>query len=643
MWRTRRHNTMFTRSGGSERVRLLCSILSFSSIHQRNEFIKTSTMTVPTTFCELGTTSTTPVPSVPYLQLEKDRTIPPLSDSAYQSSNVKGLVVPQKPQPQSVVTQREVGFRSRLNPPIPQDDYDDDDHTASTLDTEATGQSNPLSTRRRGMKVLDNIAFVPFGSHSSVSQEPLETVPGTTSSDSSSSSYYTPKQILHTPLKSALRRRSEAPERTSITRLKPGANTQRRVRGLWNDRAKIITDPFAALRDETIQHVFSFLSLWEMGNIARTSRRFRHVGSTLPSSWTTVDATEFVQRVSSRQMSGDARFTTEALSRILTNHASSIESLTIRNIGDKLAPEFLYIPPNLKRLELSDFTTLTDTHWHVLLLTSSATSAPSSAGIHINTVRGSVKAPNLHANPVRITGYHRLERVKLSSCQHISENALRSVVSTCPNLQELVLENCPGIQNLDYLSPAWKRQSAVSVPRASRLQPSQSKQQPSPAMLNMFAPPPPRTSLHNVSDPSTPPQSRPSAALAALFAPPGTSPPHRKNSLVVSGNLTRVQLVNMTISSKTALLQSLQAVPGKVQLESLIIRYKLGEVASPQPESTEWTREDLLCLTGLLDPIHLQELDIPMETSMAPAGMLLPASDILAMAISRKDLGKFTS
>ncbi|KAL3926235.1 MAG: hypothetical protein SGBAC_013557, partial [Bacillariaceae sp.] len=193
-----------------------------------------------------------------------------------------------------------------------------------------------------------------------------------------------------TPLSSCLKKKNKtSPTKSSLKSTNFHSPTPRRVHGLWDDattcsRGTIGTgmpvkkknpNIFYQLRDETIVHCLSFLSGEpnDLLAVSQTGRRFRSLVTTSSTLWKSVDATNFVHSVyqqseSKQSKQSSATTTTKALAKLLLKYPP--ETLTIRDIGDKLQVNESFLPPagRLKHLTLTHFQDLTDTHVHVMLL-----------------------------------------------------------------------------------------------------------------------------------------------------------------------------------------------------------------------------------------------------------------------------------
>lgn len=451
---------------------------------------------------------------------------------------------------------------------------DDDDATASTVDTELT---NSRSLSFRGLSDASH----PTSSSSTAHRcGNVETANRTT------------------PLKSALR-----PPSSGISKNSSKASTERRVRGLWkpkslfsDDTPKPREDAFERLQDATLEHIFSFFSLEDRLAAEKVSCRFRHI-SGLEKGWLDVDATEFC---SNRPESASAE-----LSRILSRHADQIESLTIRDTQGSINPEELYLPKNLKSLELEGFLNLTDTVWHVLLLSSTANGSAGTQGLVRNNST-------------------KLKSIKLRDCPKLTSKALRSIAVQCPQLEELEFLNCPGIESMQPLAPMIQvvvppapapplldcphsSSCGYLKPRTSSMSRAKTSVLPSVQLNGLFAPPPQPDSQAGLSSlfapPSTPQPDRamspPRDSLSSLFLPPGHSPLHMKrcfnNSNTNNNPLRQGTLKRLTVSlPPSQVLRDMKAIATNT---NLLLRLEHLCVSHAVP----WTRNQLLDLESLYD------------------------------------------
>ena len=224
------------------------------------------------------------------------------------------------------------------------------------------------------------------------------------------------------PLPSALKS-------TKRTRKHRVGVSRRRVRGLWGSRE----DAFSQLHQDSLQGILSYLSLADTCVLSMVSRRWNYLANR-EATYQTVDATDFVQRAyehfaASAPPTTAACETAQALANILQKHTP--RSLTIRNIGNKLCPD-TYLPSlkGLRHLCLEGFATLTDTHIHVWMLSSTA---------------GHGRVKDIY-----------LRDLELENCPKLTNAAVNTLARHCSHLQSLSMSGCPLVDNLEELSNMWK-------------------------------------------------------------------------------------------------------------------------------------------------------------------------------------------
>lgn len=259
------------------------------------------------------------------------------------------------------------------------------------------------------------------------------------------------------------------------------------MRGIWGDDSESL---LAALHEQLLRNVFSYLDLLDTTRASAVSKRFYHLLIDDERSWTAVDATSFVvatHRVFAEQ---DAARATERTSRLLAERLEGrlIHQLIIRGIGDRLDPD-IFLPNllTLTHLELTEFERLTDKHLHIYLV-----------------------APSL---------IHRrktaLRHLKLDCCSGLTNAAARSVAVLCPDLESVSLEGIPHMTALEPLKHLMNRtpQTIGSTKEERSVTPA--------PLMSLFTSPKMASSCHSVLAPQSP-----RTTLSTLFSPtdsPSTS------------------------------------------------------------------------------------------------------------------------
>ena len=459
------------------------------------------------------------------------------------------------------------------------------------------------------------------------------------SSITSSISNPGPSAGLARPIKSAMKR----PEEGSKKKTK-GKNyrTRRRIRGLWNDDTNC---HFSELHDETMLKIMSYLNMKDLCITSMVCQRWKHL-SLHQNSWKRIDATEFVVQAhryysvkEGLPQAKAAKMTSLALVKRTERYTPF--SLSIHSIGKCLsADNFLSSLPGLQELSLTSFSELTDTHIHVLLLSSSC-------------LKNGVHAAN------RSKRSCVLRKLVLEYCPRLTDATVQSIGRLCPDLEELSLFGCPHIKDLTALQDLWTL-CHKPVPKA--------KVTPSP-LTSLFPlppgespatppskPPPPSlvnsnlTSLFGGPPPSTPPQSSTpptSSALTNLFAPPGHSPLRTQAVVTLSrplskgrdqktpGSLARINISNTGVTAE-ALIDALKHVGSSSSSSSV----QLGHlIMAGSGES--WNDSLLKELAHILNMQKLQVLDIScskVEDSSTSAVTDVGLNSILEKAANLKEL-----
>lgn len=411
-------------------------------------------------------------------------------------------------------------------------------------------------------------------------------------SPSPSPSFATPSKLPLSdklPLTSALKKSTSPPE--SAKKGKGGNyRTRRRIRGIWGDDND---SPFSGLHDETLLLIMKYLSMKDLCISSMVCQRWKHV-SLHQDSWKRIDATEFVKSAYDHYARGDAsetspvrsgapKYTSLALADRMEKNSPLV--LEIRSIDYRLsADNFLSSLPSLQELTLTSFDELTDTHIHVLLVSSSYKNAQAKAK------RSCI-----------------LKKLALEECPRLTNASIQSIGKFCPELEELSVKGSPKITDLSPLNELWH-----TIKKPLRLAPSASAR-PSPAtplsaMAMLFSGPPPPAPAPAPA-PLPPRPSTPTTSLQSLFAPPGQSPPRaasvisvlprtlsRGSSTIEPGKLTRINVSHTGVSPKSLLTAWETLPPGRgVRLEHL------------EMEGTGESWNDAL-LTSLAETLDLPKL-----------------------------------
>ena len=284
-------------------------------------------------------------------------------------------------------------------------------------------------------------------------------------------------------------------------------NTRRRVRGLWNSQSSL----FADLYDETMLHILTFLPMNDVLQASLVNRRWNHV-ATMEEVWKHIDATDFVQQTYAncvkRNPKTASQETTRRLNEQLQKHQP--ESLTIRSIERCLNADSFHPPmKTLKRLTLSGFAELSDTHVHVMLLS-----------LAVGGTAGGYERHDL-ARAV-IKQQCALRHLALEHCSRLTDACLRSVSLQCPHLQHLSLRGNPKIISLEFLKNSFK---TVQKQDASASQYHHSSSTWAPLLANQ------------AQQSAAPPVSAP-PSLQSLFRGPPPAPPLLKTAPTASSSLS---------------------------------------------------------------------------------------------------------
>ncbi|KAL7579863.1 hypothetical protein ACA910_004874 [Epithemia clementina (nom. ined.)] len=357
--------------------------------------------------------------------------------------------------------------------------------------------------------------------------------------------------LFNSPMNTDLKTRSAM---KNISKKAP----KRRVQWQWNESS---LDSFSNLSDPTLQRILSFLTMKDIVALSYVSSRWRFL-ALQPACWENVDATDFVQATHFHvddSTSNAAKRTADILASRLRSYAP--KKLTIRSIGNRIQPDS-YLPSisGLGELALSEFNELSDTHVHVMLLSSSALVAQARSKIS-----------------------NSLRKLILEDCPLVTNSTVRSIGSLCRELEYLSLSGCHGVSDVMPLRDMFRsiEIETTNVLKKINLPPA--------SLHSMFLPPKP--SLNVVS-----PCNAAAVGLASLFAPPGdpvkaAQRPHQPSGLsslfhppgaskaspdlarasVVGGQLSGLNLSRTSVTA-AALVDAIRATRGNVVLESLEMR-----------------------------------------------------------------------
>lgn len=406
--------------------------------------------------------------------------------------------------------------------------------------------------------------------------------------------------------------------------------TQRRVRGLWNTTpSRANSSRFEQLREDTILHCFSFLESnpSDLLSISQVGRRFHYIITASPQLWKRIDATDFVQGIYQRSNQSNKQ-TTQALGRLLLTYTP--ESLTIRNIGNKLRADESFLPPGggrLKELNLTQFDQLTDTHMHVMLLLMALSPQQQQQPQNKKILKASVS----------------LQHLALEDCPQLTNATVRSIASSvcCANLESLSLRGNPQVNDVLPLAPLLKTQARTRLPAPSPRQGARTGFSPLAGLFGSTPSLQPQTPATPALSPSsvTPPNTKTSTStLESLFAPPGTSPtrsPFTKSSSVASANSTSHPMFPTLRDSGGGSLQRLDlrgtGVSPKAWIECCrrVASSRLILLRSFAMDGNGWSNQDVEELTKLLalrdlQTCHLPVVDAPNHGSLLTLGGASP-------------------
>jgi len=269
------------------------------------------------------------------------------------------------------------------------------------------------------------------------------------------------------------------------------ASGRRVVRGLWNASCSSL---FSQFHNDLMINILSCLDMKDLISASQVSRRWKHCAAD-DTLWQHVDATEFVRSTFQRYTSAKnpSHDTSQALHDCLKSHLHTMETLKIRDIEHRLDPNVFLPSASLQRLVLTKFTNLSDTHVQVMFLS---------------------------------TKNNKLQKLVLDDCPLLSNTTIQSISRHCSNLQDLSLQGCTNISNLEPLQNLWSTRQATS----------------------------PTTTI---------------TSLQSLFAPP-TSPVKPKPTMT-TGKLCRVNLVGTSVTADALVTSLKTAAPGKVCLQQLYL------------------------------------------------------------------------
>ena len=231
-----------------------------------------------------------------------------------------------------------------------------------------------------------------------------------------------------------------------------------RVHGLWGEDAAV--NPFALLHDSLLSEIVSsFLDLEDLCRCQCVSQRFASLARD-EEAWRHIDATSFVQTLykyyDRRQHRNPAEATTELL--VQKWQAKTPFSIRIHKIGHCLDAHTFCLPTNTKRLlllSLSHFENLTDTHVHMLLLSSNTTASYFQAAVSV-ALSGNLNCINRRHSS--LTHHWSLQSLILEQCPRLTNASIRSIANMCNQLQELDVSGCLLVDDLSPLQPLWKLQ-----------------------------------------------------------------------------------------------------------------------------------------------------------------------------------------
>ena len=255
---------------------------------------------------------------------------------------------------------------------------------------------------------------------------------------------------------------------------------KRRVQWRWNEAS---ADSFSKLCDSTLHVVISFLSMNDIVTLSAVSSRWRFL-ALQPECWKNVDATDFVRSTYLRV--GSAEKAGVMLSKRLKPF--SPDKLIIRAIGQCLKPESIPSINGLSELALTEFHQLSDTHVHVLLLSSS---------VLIAQMRSKIS--------------NSLRKLVLEDCHLITNASVRSIGSQCRQLEHLSLRGCARVDNILPLRDMFHIQQVYADSSSTHFGTR-------PSLQSMFVPP-------TMAAAKLAPSEASSTGLASLFGPPPSTAP----------------------------------------------------------------------------------------------------------------------
>jgi F-box-like len=396
-----------------------------------------------------------------------------------------------------------------------------------------------------------------------------------------------------------------ASSKSTSTRKRRSHRTKRRIRGIWGDDT---TSQLSQLHDETILLIFSNLSMKDLCVASMVCERWKHL-ALHQDSWKRIDATDFVEttcnyfvrsgsgsndETASSRAAAAPKFTSLALASRVEKYTPI--GLSIHSIHQRLSPDdFLSSLPILQELTLTSFDELTDTHLHVLLLSSSCKNAQA-----------------------RSKRYCVMKKLVLEDCPRLTDATVRSIGKLCTELEELSLKGSSKITDLTPLRDLWTLTAKQGKP-ASAIKNAATAPMSASSMFSLFSPPPaaPVATVADLFQP-TPRPSTPTTtnSLQSLFAPPGLSPPRSADVMTIlprplskknskAQHAAKLASVNVSYTGVTAknLLAAWKAAvpPGKIIRLSHLSMHGNGE---------SWNDALLGETADLLDLVKLESLEI---------------------------------
>lgn len=281
------------------------------------------------------------------------------------------------------------------------------------------------------------------------------------------------------------------------------ATAARGVRGLWDEGQ---ADPFAQLNNKLLGSIFSFASLEECTRLGAVSQRWQQALQRERVTRSTMEATQvldsmyvyYKEKERSEDITGE---TSKTFGAWMSKH--SPKKLSLHSIYEKLSPDiFLPRVAGLDELAISNFSDLTDTHVHVMLL-----------GVSDGQARTKHSKSSLRC-------------LSLEHCPRLTNNVVASIVLHCPNLEELSLMGCEGVTDLSEFHTmkmcdgasmsAKKAPSMASLSNLFQQQAQKDRVVKKSSLGTLFAPQPKNDRKSKFfTSPGVPPKS----SLTSMFAP----------------------------------------------------------------------------------------------------------------------------